>query len=267
MVKRLELSQQEFRVIAEYCQTKEIVFLSTPFDEDSADFLETIGVSIYKMASGELTNLPFLAHVARKGKPMIVSTGMAALDEVDVAVRAIRSNGNPRLILLHCTSNYPTDPKDVNLRAMHTLAETFGVPVGYSDHTNGIEVAIGAVALGACVIEKHFTLDRNLPGPDQQASLEVSELKMMVQSIRKIEEAFGSGVKEPVAGEIATAAVARKSLYLKNDLPEGHSLRIEDLIAMRPGTGISPACVDQVLGRKLKQAVKGDTLLKEEHLA
>jgi len=267
MVKHLELSQQEFRLIAEYCQTKEIVFLSTPFEEDSADFLETIGVSAYKMASGELTNLPFLAHVARKGKPMIVSTGMATLDEVDVAVRTIRSNGNPGLILLHCTSNYPTDPKDVNLRAMHTLAETFGVPVGYSDHTDGIEIAIGAVALGACVIEKHFTLDRNLPGPDQQASLEVSELKRMVQSIRKVEEAFGSGVKEPATGEIATAAVARKSLYLKNDLSEGHSLRIEDLIAMRPGTGISPACVDQVLGRKLKQAVKGDTLLKEEHLA
>lgn len=266
MLKRLELSQQEFQAIADYCQTKQIVFLSTPFEEDSSDFLETISVPAYKIASGELTNLPFLAHVARKGKPMIVSTGMAGLDEVNLAVRTIRSNGNPGLILLHCTSNYPTDPKDVNLKAMRTLAETFDVPVGYSDHTYGIEIALGAVALGACVIEKHFTLDRNLPGPDQQASLEVSDLKRMVQSIRMVEEALGTGVKEPVTGEIATAAVARKSLYLKNDLLEGHSLLIEDLIAMRPGVGISPANMDQVLGHKLKQAVKAGTLLKEDHL-
>ncbi len=267
MAKRLELNQHEFQAIAELCQAKGIVFLSTPFEEDSADFLETVGISAFKIASGELTNLPFLAHVARKGKPMIVSTGMADLDEVDLAVRTIRSHGNPDLILLHCTSNYPTDPKDVNLRAIHTLAGTFDVPVGYSDHTDGIEIAIGAVALGACVIEKHFTLDRRLPGPDQQVSLEVGELKKMVYSIRRIEEAFGTGVKEPAMSEIVIAAVARKSLHLKNDLSEGHSLRIEDLIAIRPGTGISPACIDQVLGRKLKMAIKGGTLLKEEYLA
>jgi N-acetylneuraminate synthase/N,N'-diacetyllegionaminate synthase len=150
---------------------------------------------------------------------------------------------------------------------MHTLAETFDVLVGYSDHTDGIEITIGAVALGACVIEKHFTLDRNLPGPDQQASLEIGELKKMVQGIRKIEEAFGTGVKQPVTSELSTASVARKSLYLKNDVPKGHSLQIEDLITMRPGTGISPACMDQVLGRKLKKAIKSGTLLKEDHLA
>ena len=266
MAKQMELNHEEFQVIALRCKEKGITFMSTPFEEDSADFLETIGIAAYKMASGELTNLPFLAHVARKRKPMIVSTGMADLQEVKTAVRTIRSSGNTNLILLHCTSNYPTPPEDVNLKAMKTLANTFNVPVGYSDHTAGIEVAIAAVALGACVIEKHFTLDHNLPGPDQKASLDIRDFIKLVESIRKIEKAFGTGAKEPTKSEISMAKVVRKSLHVKRDLSQGHSLGPEDIVAMRPGTGISPALIDQILGRKLNKAIRSGTILKEEDL-
>ncbi|MBS4060406.1 MAG: N-acetylneuraminate synthase [Bacteroidetes bacterium] len=266
MVKRLELTHLEFRTIAQYCKTKDIIFLSTPFEEASADFLETIGLSAFKMASGEITNLPFQAHVARKGKPMIVSTGMSSLDEVNLAVRAIRAQGNPDLILLHCTSNYPTNPQEVNLKAMQTLADMFDIPVGYSDHTEGVEITLAAVALGACVLEKHFTLDPTLPGPDQQASLEVGQLKALVQGIRKIEAALGSGIKEPVFSEASTAAAARKSLHLKNDLPAGAYLRSEDLLIMRPGTGISPARLEKTLGRQIKKPMRAGSILQEEDL-
>ena len=193
-----------------------------PFEEETADFLDSIGMAIFKMASGEITNLSFLAHVARKGKPMIVSTGMSDMEEVKLAVKTIRQNGNPELILLHCTSNYPASPASANLRAMQNLMEEFLMfNVGYSDHTQGIEIPIAAVAIGACVIEKHFTLDRKFPGPDHQASLESDELRQLVKAIRKVETALGSGEKKFTHEEINIAKVARKSLHVSRNLPEG----------------------------------------------
>jgi N-acetylneuraminate synthase/N,N'-diacetyllegionaminate synthase len=263
MIKRLELNDEEFQKISHHCTTKGIIFLSTPFEEGSADFLEKIDIPAYKMASGELTNLPFQAYVARKGKPMIVSTGMGILKEVDNVVNTIRGNGNPELILLHCTSNYPTDPKDVNLRAMVTLRETFNVVVGYSDHTEGKDISIAAVALGASVIEKHFTLDRTLTGPDQGISLEPDELKELIKSVRKIETALGSGIKKRTPGELNTALAARKSLHYGRDLPEGQILTINDLIALRPGSGISPARLEEFLGKKLNKSVRKGNKLHE----
>jgi sialic acid synthase SpsE len=220
-------------------------------------------MSAFKMASGELTNLPFQAHVARKGKPMIVSTGMSNLPEVTAAVGAVRSNGNPPLILLHCTSNYPAAAQDVNLRAMLTLSASFHVPVGYSDHTEGIEIPGAAAAMGACMLEKHFTLDRQMPGPDHRASLEPVELAALVQSVRRIEAALGTGEKKPASSEESTAMVARKSLHLRAGLPAGHALMAGDLIALRPGTGISPSAIDQVVGRLLKKGMRAGSMLRE----
>lgn len=261
MLSRLELSPEAFRELYQSASVRNILFLSTPFDEESADFLEALGVPAFKIASGELTNLPVLKHVARKKKPMIVSTGMASLADVEEAVRAIREAGNDRIILLHCVSNYPAEPRDVNLRAMRTMAEAFGVPVGFSDHTPGLEVALAAVALGACVIEKHFTLDRYLPGPDHQVSLEPEELARLVRGIRIVEQALGDGRKEPAASEAPIAAVARRSLVAAENIPRGTVLT-ERLIAIkRPGTGLSPALRDQVVGRAVKQDVAAGTVL------
>ena len=266
MVKRLELSFDAFRELFAYCQQQGILFMSTPFDEDSADFLADLGVPAFKIPSGEITNLSFLAHVARKGKPMIVSTGMAYLDEVRTAVSTIEKTGNRDLVLLHCVSNYPANPADANLRAMITMAEAFDMPVGYSDHTLGIEVSLAAVALGACVIEKHFTLDRKLSGPDHQASLEPDELAALVRGVRKVEEALGHGRKEPAARELEIAAVARRSLVAAQDIPVGSTLT-EGLIAIRrPGTGLPPAMLDQVVGRKVKRHIPAGTLLRLDML-
>jgi len=266
MIKRLELSFDAFRELYAYCQDKGILFMSTPFDKESADFLAELGVAIFKFPSGELTNLPFLAHVARKGKPMIVSTGMSYLGEVEAAVRTIEEAGNQEFVLLHCVSNYPADPADVNLRAMNTLATAFGMPVGYSDHTLGIELAIAAVALGACVIEKHFTLDRNLPGPDHRASLEPDELRALVHGIRIVEAALGHGRKEPVASEANTAAVARRSLVAARDIEPGAVLT-EELIALRrPGTGLPPMLRPYLIGRTVKVPVPAGTLFTLEML-
>ncbi len=266
MVKRLELSFDAFRELFAYCQQQGILFMSTPFDEESADFLADLGVPAFKIPSGEITNLSFLAHVARKGKPMIVSTGMAYLDEVRTAVSTIEKTGNRDLVLLHCVSNYPANPADANLRAMITMAEAFDVPVGYSDHTLGIEVSLAAVALGACAIEKHFTLDRSLPGPDHRASVEPDELTALVRGIRKVEAALGHGRKEPSASEIKMTAVARRSLVAAREIPVGSTIT-EGLIAIRrPGTGLPPAMLGQVLGRKAKQDIPAGTLLSLEML-
>jgi sialic acid synthase SpsE len=223
-----------------------------------------MGVPVYKIPSGEITNLPFLAHVARKDRPMIVSTGMAYLSEVEAAVRGIREAGNRHLVLLHCVSNYPADPQDVNLRAMLTMAAAFSVPVGYSDHTPGIEVPLAAVALGACVIEKHLTLDRSLPGPDHQASVEPRELAAMVRGIRIVEAALGHGRKEPAASEANTASVARRSLVAARDLPAGSKLT-EDMIAiLRPGTGLPPAMRQHLAGLTLLVDVSSGSLFSLE---
>lgn len=264
MIRRLELAPEVFRSLRDHCGKKGILFLSTPFDEESADFLAGLDVPAFKIPSGEVTNLPFLKHVAKKGKPLILSTGMADEGEVACAVAAIRAAGNPPLVLLQCTSAYPADPADVNLRAMRTMSHLFGVPVGYSDHTLGVEVALAAVALGACVVEKHFTLDRTLPGPDHQASAEPGELAALVRGIRKVEAALGDGRKAPVAAEADTAAVARKSLVAAVDIPSGTVLTDSMLTAMRPGTGIPPAEAGRVVGRKaIRDIHKGEIIAWE----
>ena len=267
MLRHLELSTEAYQELISYCQDQKILFLSTPFDEESADFLDELGVVALKISSGEITNLPFLAHIARKNKPMIISTGMAYLGEVETAVRTIEETGNQDLILLHCLSNYPADPGEVNLRAMQTLTTAFGLPVGYSDHTQGIEVAIAAVALGACVLEKHFTLDRNLPGPDHHASLEPDELTKLVRSIRTVEKAMGHGRKEPAASEANTAAVARKSLVAVLDIPAGSNLREELITIKRPGTGLPPLAWPYLVGRTVRKDIPAGTLLSLDMLS
>lgn len=264
MLRRLELSEPAHRALMAYCQEWRILFLSSPFEEESADVLEQLGVCAFKIPSGELTNLPFLEHVARKGKPMIVSTGMSTLAEVEQAVQAIRQMKNSQVVLLHCVSDYPADPSDANLRAMQTMADAFKVPVGYSDHTPGIEVALAAVALGACVIEKHFTCDRTLPGPDHRASLEPDELRRLVQGIRMVESALGDGRKAPVPREANTAAVARKSLVAARDIPAGSLLTEESIAIKRPGTGLPPAMLPSLVGRKTLRDIPVDTLLTLE---
>jgi N,N'-diacetyllegionaminate synthase len=266
MLRRLELSPAAHRELMDYCRGKGLLFLSTPFDEESADLLEELGMAAYKVSSGEITNLPLLAHVARKNKPMIISTGMANLSEVESAVLAVQDAGNHEFVLLHCVSTYPANPADANLRAMHTMRKAFNVPVGYSDHTSGIEVAIAAVALGACVIEKHLTLDTSLPGPDHQASLEPNEFARMVKGVRIIEAALGSGRKEPAFSEANTAAVARKSLVAAWDIAAGTELTEEMIAIMRPGTGLPPAMRQQLLGRIARTNIPAGTLLGLEML-
>ncbi len=267
MLRRLELSPKAHRDLMAYCRAQGILFMSTPFDEESADFLDDLGVVVFKIPSGEITNLPFLAHVARKGKPMIVSTGMAHLGEVEAAVRAIEEAGNRQFVLLHCVSSYPANPAEANLRAMHAMATAFNAPVGYSDHTPGIEVALAAVALGACVIEKHFTLDRTLPGPDHQASLEPEELAALVRGVRIVELALGHGRKEPTAGELDTARVVRKSLIAALDIPKGTVLSAEMIAVRRPGTGLPPNMRAPLLGLTAKQDIPAGTVLTLEMLA
>jgi N,N'-diacetyllegionaminate synthase len=249
MVRKLELPFEGFRELQAYCKELGIEFLSTPFDFESADFLESLGVAAFKVPSGEITNLPFLEHIARKGKPLIVSTGMSDLEEVRAAMKVLTEVGKGGIVLLHCVSNYPAAPASVNLRAMTTLARAFGVPVGYSDHTQGIEIPLAAVALGACVIEKHFTLDRNLPGPDHRASLEPNELADMVRGIRNVEAALGDGVKRPVAEELNTAAVARRSLVAARDIDAGTRVTPELIAILRPGTGLPPSMRDRIIGK------------------
>lgn len=250
MLRRLELPRSAYEAFVEDCERRGLVFLSTPFEEDSADFLEALGIAAFKMPSGELTNLPLLAHVARKGKPMLVSTGMASLEEVEAAVRTLEHAGNPPLVLLHCVSSYPADPSEANLRAMQTLAEAFHVPVGFSDHTMGSEVALAAVALGASVIEKHLTLDRRQPGPDHQSSLEPGEFAALVQGIRRVESSLGHGRKEPAPSERETARVARKSLVAARAIRAGSQLTEELIDIKRPGTGLPPSMREHLIGRE-----------------
>jgi N,N'-diacetyllegionaminate synthase len=267
MGKRLELPFEAFRELQSYCISKNMLFLSTPFDYESADFLEELRLPAFKIPSGEITNLPFVEHIARKGRPLIVSTGMSTLDEVGKAVATIRATGNQQLVLLQCVSNYPAQPSSVNLRAMYSLAEAFGVPVGYSDHTKGIEVAVAAVALGACVVEKHFTINRELPGPDHRASLEPHELTSMVRSIRNVEAALGDGNKRPALEEANTAAVARRSLVAARHIASGTVLTEELVAILRPGTGLPPAMRPQLVGRRTRHDIEAGTLLTLEMVA
>jgi len=267
LLRRLELSEEAHRAVWAYTRAREILCFSSPFDEGSADFLEALGVPAYKLASGELTNLPFLSHVARKGTPLLMSTGMSTLAEVDTALEAVYGAGNRQVVLLHCVSTYPANPRDANLRAIQTMAGAFGVPVGYSDHTLGIEVALAAVALGACVIEKHVTLDRRLPGPDHRASLEPEALTALVRGIRTVEAALGHGRKEPVPNEAEVACAARKSLVAAQQIPQGSRLTTELIAIKRPGTGLPPAVLDHLLGRTAIREIPADTLLTMEMFA
>jgi len=262
MLKALELSGPDFRELARHCREKEILFLSTPFDEESADLLAEIDVAAYKISSGDVTNLPFLRYVAGKRKPIIFSTGMAVLSEVETALKSIRATGNREVIVLHCVTNYPADPHDINLRAMETIARTLGVLVGLSDHTLGIEIPIAAVALGARVIEKHFTLDRSLPGPDHQTSLDPSELKALVRGIRNVEAALGDGIKRPAASELENLPIGRKSLHWRRSLTVDAVVSAGDLIALRPGSGIPPSEITSLLGKRLICAVEMGTIVR-----
>lgn len=266
MLKRLELTEDDHRALIARCKSRGVLFLSTPFDEESCDFLESLELPAFKLPSGDLTNLPFLAHVARKGKPIILSTGMATLQEIDAAVETFAQSGNNRLILLQCVSEYPADPTEANLRVMASMRASFGFPVGFSDHTPGITVSITAAALGACVVEKHFTLNREMPGPDHRASLEPAELAEMVCGIRVAESALGDGEKRPGVGEVATARAARKSLVAACDIPAGTILGPEHIAIKRPGTGISPGMRVRLLGRKMRISVPSGTLIDWEML-
>jgi N,N'-diacetyllegionaminate synthase len=262
MVKRLELSFSDFMELKKYCEEKEILFLSTPFDFDSIDFLESLEMSIYKVPSGEITNLPYLMKIASKGKPVIMSTGMSDLDEVGLALEVLRDNGAGTITLLHCNTQYPTPFEDANIKAMLTLKKRFGVAAGYSDHTLGIEASIAAVALGAAVIEKHFTLDKNMEGPDHKASLDPHELKAMVTSIRNIELALGDGIKQTSKSETPNKEVARKSIVARLNIDKGEILTENNLTVKRPGNGISPMKWFEVLGTKATRNYCEDELIE-----
>lgn len=264
MLHKLELSHDQHRILASRCAERDILFLSTPFDAESADFLASMNVLAFKVSSGDLTDIPFLRHLASMGLPVMLSTGMGTLDEVRDAMDALA--GAQGIALLHCVSNYPADPADVNLRAMDTMRHAFHVPVGYSDHSEGLVVALSAVAMGAAVLEKHFTLDRNLPGPDHRASLEPAELAELVRDVRIVEQAMGHGRKEPAPSEFNTAVVARKSLVAACDIPAGTTLGPQHIIVKRPGTGISPGMQERLFGRKAKVAVSAGTLFNWEML-
>lgn len=267
MLQRLELDADAHRQLIHHCRSVGIQFLSSPFDTQSADLLASMNVSLYKVPSGEITNLPFLQHLARKNKPLILSTGMSTLGEVEEAVQVLQAAGAIQLTLLHCVTEYPAPYDEVNLRAMQTLKSAFGLPVGYSDHTSGIEIAIAAVALGAEVIEKHFTLDRSLPGPDHSASLEPMELRQMVTAIRHVEAALGTGIKTPAPCELPNISVARKSVVASRTLPAGHQLATGDLEIKRPGNGLAPKLLPGLIGRTLRANVAKDEIINWEHLA
>lgn len=262
MLKQLELSFDEFVSLKEYCDRKGICFLSTPFDFESIEFLNSIEMPFWKIPSGEVTNYPYLVALAKTGKPVVMSTGMCEMQEIEDAIAVLRENGTSDIKLLHCNTEYPTPYEDVNLRAMKALRDAFGVEVGYSDHTKGIEVPIAAVAMGAAVIEKHFTLDRNMEGPDHKASLEPQELKQMVDSIRHIEAALGSGDKKPSPSEKKNMAVARKSIVAAKRIKAGDILTEENITVKRPGNGICPMRWKEVLGTRAVRDFEEDELIE-----
>lgn len=259
MLKKLELSFHEFSLLKDYASELQIDFLSTPFDEESIEFLNSLDMPFWKIPSGEITNLPYLIKIAKTKKPIVLSTGMCTIEEIEEALNVFSGYKRDDITLLHCNTEYPTPFHDVNLYAMKTLKEKFNVNVGYSDHTQGIEVTIAAVALGATVIEKHFTLNRNMPGPDHKASLEPSELEEMVRGIRNIEVALGNGVKEPSNSEIKNITVARKSIVAKRDIKKGDIFTEDNITTKRPGQGISPMEWFKLLGKKAtKDFLKDD---------
>lgn len=264
MLRRLELSVEMHKELIAHCAKRNIGFFSTGFDIEGVDLLASLGQDRFKIPSGEITNLPYLRHIGRMGKPIILSTGMAEMGEIQAAIDVLEKAGTPRTIVtvLHCTTEYPAPMAEVNLRAMLGIGKEFGVEVGYSDHTRGIEVAMAAVALGASVIEKHFTLDRNMPGPDHKASLEPEELKAMVTAIRNIEIALGDGIKRLTSSEARNKLIARKSLVAKRAIKAGEVFSAENISAKRPGTGISPMRWDEVMGRVASRDFLSDELIE-----
>ena len=263
MIQKLELSPEMHEELIACCKHCGIQFFSTGFEPESVDLLFSLGVEKFKIASGELTNLPLLRHIGSYGKPVILSTGMANLVEIEAALAVLEEAGTLRqnITILHCNTEYPTPMKDVNLRAMLSIRDSLGVSVGYSDHTLGIEVPIAAVALGATVIEKHFTLDRNMTGPDHQASLEPHELKDMVKAIRNLEKALGDGVKKPSPSEMKNRSIARKSIVAKKPIKKGQRFSDDNLTVKRPGTGISPMRWNEILGVVAEKDYNKDELI------
>ena len=265
MLRALELSQDSFLKLKERCREKKIEFLTTGFDMSDLEFISAIGLSRYKIPSGEITNLPYLRFIGKENMPVILSTGMATTREIGDALELLVTEGTElsKIIVLHCNTEYPTPMEDVNLRAMLTIKNEFGIEVGYSDHSLGIEVPIAAAALGATVIEKHFTLDRNLPGPDHRASLEPDELRTMVEAIRNIEVALGDGVKKPSTSEIKNIPIVRKSIVAAKAIGKGEVFTSENLTVKRPGTGISPMKWDDIIGRIAPKGYSVDDIIEE----
>ena len=262
MCKRIHLKLSDYDIIKKYCEEVGIEFLSTPFDLESIDYLEKLGIRLWKIPSGEITNLPYLIKIAKTGKPVIMSTGMSELNEVEEAVNVLKKGGAGEITLLHCTTEYPAPFESVNLRAMNTLREKFGTKVGYSDHTVGFEAAVAAVVLGASVIEKHFTLNHNMEGPDHKASLEPEEFEVMVNNIRLIEKALGDGVKQPAEAEKKNIAIARKSIVAAKDIKKGEVLTEDNITVKRPGNGISPMRWFEVLGTEAVRDFGEDELIE-----
>ncbi|MBF0351786.1 MAG: N-acetylneuraminate synthase [SAR324 cluster bacterium] len=265
MLQRLELNEEMHLLLMEHCKKCSIEFLSTPFDLDSIELLDRLGIELFKIPSGEITNLPYLRQIAKKKKPVIISTGMALLGEIEQTLQVFLEAGlsYDQITLLHCNTEYPTPLQDVNLRAMQTIASAFpGVRIGYSDHTHGIEIPIAAVAMGAQVIEKHFTLDRNMEGPDHKASLEPHELKAMVKAIRNVEQAFGTGIKHPSPSELKNKIIARKSIMAKRVIQAGELFSEDNLTVKRPGNGISPMRWDEIIGKKAIRNFQEDELIE-----
>lgn len=267
MLKKLELSRESHQELISYCESRNIEFLSTPFSEESALFLSELKLPLMKIPSGEITNIPYLRYLAKLGVPLVLSTGMSNIKEVERAVQIFREADCQDFCILHCTSNYPAAFESVNLKAMDTMREAFDCPVGYSDHTLGIEISVAAAAMGASMIEKHFTLDRRLEGPDHKASLEPHELKSMVGAIRNVEKAIGDGVKRPVQEEASTAAVARKSIVADRDIAKDAVIAPLDLKMLRPGTGLSSERLPDVVGRRAVRLIRVGELVTMEMLA
>ncbi len=266
MLRKLELDEPAHQKLIGYCQERGILFLSTPFDQKSADLLLQLNVSAFKVSSGDLTNHPLLDHLAASGLPVILSTGMATMEEVQDAVNIMRDASNPPVAILQCVSNYPADVRDVNLRAMNTMAAETGCLTGYSDHTLGDEVALAAVALGARILEKHLTLDTTLPGPDHAASMNPADFALMIRRLRNIEAAMGSGLKMPVMAEENTRFVARKSLFAAIDISPGEVVAAHHFICRRPGSGLSPNKLATLIGRRFIEPVKAGELIRPESI-
>ncbi|MFT9495204.1 N-acetylneuraminate synthase [Anaerosolibacter sp.] len=262
MIKKLELDEETHRELFDYCRHKNIMFLSSPFDIESIQLLDKMGLEIFKIPSGEITNLPYLKEIGKLKKKVLLSSGMATLGEIERALYLLRENGTKEITVLQCNTEYPTPMEDVNLKAMRTIGEAFQVEVGYSDHTMGIEVPIAAVAMGAKVIEKHFTIDRKMEGPDHQASLEPHELMEMVTAIRNIEKALGNGMKAPSASELKNIALVRKSIVAKCMIRKGEVFSVDNLAIKRPGYGISPMRWEEIMGRFANRDYKEDELIE-----